>query len=148
MATKYGTNKTIERAGTSVTDAGLLGGRVRCMVGEYTCDGVADLLLATADVVQLGKELPVGARVLDVVLASEGVGGDVQVSIGDAVDASRYIGAASIVATELTRMLDAEGGSVGYEIISTTRQILATVAAGTSNTDAAKFKVIIYYTHD
>ncbi len=156
MATKSGVNyaKWLRPTADNIIKAGLMGGRVRVLVDSYTTDGAADLLLANSDIIKIGKPLPKGAHVLWVRLISGDIGGDVSVSVGDAEVPARYIVATSIVSESVTEMVAAECGTyLPYEIDVTDEdarddQILVTVTAGTSNTDAKKLTVIVYYTAD
>ena len=129
MATLYGVNRTLANTPTSdnITDAGLLAGKVRAMVDTYEASAAA-----VADVIQMGKALPIGARVIEVILQTDALGGSVTLAVGDLEDGDRYITATACnTANQVTRM-NAIGGR-GYEVDETTastsdRQITITVA--------------------
>jgi len=86
MATLYGANATKIAAMKpyDILSAGSTGGKVRSFEDTYTGLGTE----SASDLITMGPALPVGARVLDVILATNAMGGTVDV--GDADDDNRY----------------------------------------------------------
>lgn len=140
MATLYGANKTKIDAmkPSNILDPGLMGGKVRCMVDTYTGLGTE----SAGDVIEMGSKLPVGARVLDVVVVLNGTGNTPD--IGDYEDTDRYIDEATDDA--VTRLSNVAGAA--YEIDETDAdnldsQIVVTLdAAVTLN---GVITVIVFY---
>jgi hypothetical protein len=88
----------------------------------------------------MGPEMPVGAKILEMTLCTNAMGGTVDV--GDAVDADRYQAASADNA--ITR-LDERAG-FNYNIIATTTQVLVTLSAAV--TAAGTIKVTCVYSAD
>ncbi len=114
MAYGKGTYKTIADSITPATilDPGTFGGKVQCFIDKYT--GTAAEAGDTLTV-EMGPELPVGAKVLwvSVMCAATGVTCDV----GDAEDTDRYIDNAA--ASAITSTGDVATG-LAYEVDMTT----------------------------
>lgn len=144
MATLYGVNKTkmLDPKAANILDGGLAGGKVHCFVDTYTGLGTE----SAADVIEMGPELPVGARVLYVAISQDTCGGTPDV--GDYEDTDRYIDEATDNACLDTT--DTKTG-IGYEVDMTTastpdNQIIVTLdAAVTLN---GVIKVVCLYTTD
>jgi hypothetical protein len=135
MATTYkGDYKTIADNPTPATilDPGSMGGNVRVMFDTVTF-ATATGLPIVGDIVELGAELPVGARVLDIMFWCSDA--STTFTIGDYEDVDRYH--AGTTANTLEHM-EAYAG-MGYEVDMTTastpdNQIIATAATATITT--------------
>ena len=94
MATFYGTNSTIANAPTPATilKPGLLGGNVRIVTDTYTVPNPATALVA-GSLIHMGYTLPVGAKILFMILHTTALGTGVTLNVGDAKDDDRYISA-------------------------------------------------------
>lgn len=150
MATLYGTNKTIERAGTSKTDPGLLGGRVRCMTDSYLITGDE----AALEIIHMGKKLPKGSRVLDVILITEDLADTCTLEVGDLKDTNRYLDAksATTAATyrfdttshegEIREVTEADASNLDSQLCIKFATLAATINTG------AYVSLIVFYTHD
>jgi len=105
MATIKGANRTIMDNITPATvlDPGLAGGVVRCMIDTYTALGTE---VATT-VIEMGGDLPKGARVLKVVVYN----GDAAstLAVGDAGSSGRYEDSVAATATEHISVADEIG---------------------------------------
>ena len=129
--TYYGDNKTKIDAikPTSILDAGVMGGKMRVLFDTVTFVTATGLPIV-GDIVELGAELPVGARVLDVVFLNHDA--STTWNIGDYEDTDRYIAAAAVSA--ISRLDEVPTiPNVGYEVDMTTastpdNQIIATAA--------------------
>lgn len=154
MSIKYGVQRTKANAGTGqqIIKPGVCLGRLRTMIDVYAADGAADLL--AGDVIQMGVPLPKGAHVVEVTLINEAMGGDVEVSVGDAESSARYIPQTAVhAAAAITAIVAAEAVNLPYEVdmshaTDADNQILVTVVVGTSNTDLKKLITIVKYTQD
>jgi hypothetical protein len=142
MATLYGVNATKINAmkPSDILDAGTAGGKVRCFYDTYVGLGTE----SSADVIEMGPELPVGARVLYVAISQDTCGGTPDV--GDYEDTDRYIDEATDNATLDTT--DTKTG-IGYQVDMTTastpdNQIIVTLDAAV--TLAGVIKVVCLYT--
>jgi len=127
MATLYGVNKTKIDAmkPSDILDAGTCGGKVRCFIDTYVGLGTE----SSGDVIEMGPELPEGARILDVKVELAAVGGTPDV--GDYEDTDRYIDEAADNAVTMTN--DTITG-LNYEVDMTTastpdNQIIVTLDA-------------------
>jgi hypothetical protein len=142
MAYGKGVNKTIIDSITpsTVLDPGLAGGQVKCFVDYYTGTGAeaGDTLT-----VEMGPELPVGAKILSVGIDCPATG--ITIDVGDAEDTDRYISAA---AASQCSYCDNVTAALGYEIDMTTattpdNQILMTLS-GACN--AVVVRLVVMYT--
>ncbi len=151
MPTFKGTNKTIADAITPATilKPGLIGGNVRCMVDDYTVVGTE----VTGDLIEMGHDLPVGAKILEVLLQTSALGSGVTLNVGDAEDDNRYISAVDCSGAIIVRMEAAEIAGRNYEITDKPNvspydsQIIVDVnAASTVLTASATIILNVYYT--
>lgn len=145
MATVYGTNRTLANTpeGSNIIDPGLLKGKVRVMVDDYT---FASSAIGT--IVELGEYLPKGARVIDVELMSAALGSSVTLIVGDYEDDNRYITATECNTANLRTRLNAIAG-LNYEVDETTatatgtdRQIIVTTAGAIAT---GQIKLVVKY---
>ena len=138
MATRKGANKTIIDAITpsTILDPGKMGGNVRCLIDTYTSATTE----AASDTIEMGADLPVGARILWGVIVQDTVGGNT-LDVGDASDPNRYVDAAADNTT--TDFTDVNTG-VGYTIVAATTQIILTLSGDL--TAAGKVTLIVLYT--
>lgn len=116
MADYLGVNATKAASPTSenILKAGLLGGKVRCMVDTYEAAAVA-----AAKTIQMGQALPVGAKILGMKLAFDDLSGaGATIDVGDADDADRYMSAVD-VATAAGNSDAILVDGLGYEILGT-----------------------------
>ena len=134
MATVYGVNKTKALTPTpaNVLNPGLLGGKVRCMVDKYECAATA-----AGTIIEVGQKLEKGAKILEVILASDNLANNTTLQVGDYEDDDRYIAATDHGAAALiTRMTSAGAAdAIGYEVDETTAatldsQIIITTGVG------------------
>jgi len=128
MSTLYGVNATKINAmkPTNILDPGSTGGKVRCFIDTYV--GLATE--SAADVIEMGPELPKGARILSLSFQQVGCGGTPDV--GDYEDTDRYINEATDSAVETLGLTAVVG--LGYEVDMTTastpdNQIIVTLDA-------------------
>jgi len=141
-----GINRTIMDAITPATilDPGLAGGSLRCMIDSYT--GTAAETGATLTV-EMGGDLPKGARVVGVTLQAAAIGA-ITIDVGDVVDTNRYITAA--VPSNCSYIDNVTAGA-GYEILTEpeatlpTNQILMTLSAACA---AVVVTLITFYVID
>lgn len=142
MATYKGANRTIMDAITPATvlDPGLAGGVVRCMIDTYTADATE----TTGTVIEMGGDLPKGARIIDVIVTNPD--GAASMTVGDAGSATRY---ETTIAAGVTAHMD-NAGTLGYEILTApdattpTNQILITTATDTLDTGLVTRCVVLY----
>ena len=125
------------KAENIVDPGGALHGNMHCWTDTYVGTGAE----AAAQTIAFGQVLPVGAKIIDVILCTNAMGGTVDV--GDAGDADRYQGTS---ADNAITLLDERGG-FSYNITGTNdTQILVTLSAAV--TLAGTIKVICVYTAD
>lgn len=142
MAYGKGVNKTLLDAmkPASILDPGSVGGKVRCFIDTYTGSTAeaGDTLT-----VEMGPELPVGAKILHVAIQCPATG--ITIDVGDAEDTDRYISAA---AASQASYIDNVTAGVGYEIDMTTEttpdnQILMTMSGSCA---AVEVRLVVMYT--
>lgn len=136
-----GVNKTLIDAmsPSNVLSPGLAGGVVRCMIDWYTgttAEAGASLT------VEMGDELPVGARVVGVTIQCPATG--ITINVGDAEDTARYISAA--VASQVS-YCDNVTAAIPYKVDMTTaatpdNQVLMTLSAACA---AVIVALVIFY---
>lgn len=140
MATVYGTNYTKyqDPISTNITDPGELEGKVRVMTDTYEASA-----LAAGSTIYMGKPLPVGARILDVVVGFDALG-SATIIVGDASDDNRYITSSSVSSAGIVDMADlAAVDGMLYEITSATDDIIITTASASIT---GTINIVIYYT--
>lgn len=142
MATLKGVNKTIIDSITpsTILDPGKQGGNVRCMIDTYV--GLATE--SSGDVIEMGADLPVGAKILWGWIELAAVGGTPD--LGDYEDTDRYVDEASDNA--VTMFNDVITG-LNYEVDMTTAstpdsQLIVTLDA--TVTQAGVITVCVFYT--
>lgn len=151
--TLYGANQTKARdpSGANIADPGVLGGNVKCMIDYYEMLGTEVAL----DVIEMGKKLPKGARVLDIDVLTEDLADTCTIHVGDYEDTDRYMQSISCQAAARFRNLETlTEDSLGYECdesVSTTldTQIIMTFATLVATLNVgARITIVIRYTHE
>ena len=103
---------------------GLIDGRNKVNMDKYTVI-VSDL--ATASTIKLGSALPVGAKVLFIILSSSVAQTSLTASVGDANSATRYANANTGLQTANSAVvLDGQGYIIGTSTTTDDTQILLT----------------------
>jgi len=138
MAYGKGVNKTIIDSITpsTILDPGLAGGQVKCFVDYYTgtTAEAGDTLT-----VEMGPELPVGAKILSVGIDCPATG--ITIDVGDADDTDRYISAA---AASQCSYCDNVLAALGYKIDGDDdQQVLMTMSGACA---AVVVKLVVTYT--
>lgn len=103
MATVYGVNYTkyLTPTASNITDSGELEGKVRVMTDSYEAAAVA-----LGSTIYMGKPLPGGARILNIKLGFDALGGSSTLAVGDADSAARYMAAGSSASAGIRDMAD------------------------------------------
>ena len=143
MATVYGVNwtKYLTPVSDNITEPGELGGKVRVMTDTYEAAAVA-----AGSTIYMGKPLPVGARILNIKLAFDALGGGTTLSVGDASSAARYLSAAASTSAGIRDMADESTvDGLLYEIDADTDEIIVTTAGGSIT---GTVKLIVEYTYE
>ena len=147
MATVYGVNSTKARdpKADNIVSPGTLGGNVKVMLDTYEAAA-----LAAGSVIQMGKALPTGAKVIAINLSTDNLANNTTLSVGDAESAARYYAATDHGAGSAKDIWCDVVDGKGYEIDMTTastpdNQILITTAAGAAT---GTIKIAIFYTHE
>ena len=87
MATVKGVNKTLIDAGglSNKFEQGYLDGRVKCFFDQYEVSSTV-----SGTVIEMGPELPVGAKILEVILSTDDIGGSsTTLQVGDLEDTDK-----------------------------------------------------------
>jgi len=145
MATVKGINRTVADAATRdhTLAPGLFGGNVKCMVDTYELSSTAANTL-----IEMGGELPTGARVLAVLLVHDALGASTTIDVGDLEDEDRYLAAVDTSSAGSSWSNLADG--VEYEVDMTTastpdNQIIVKLEAATGS---GTVKLLVLYTHE
>ena len=139
MASVKATNITNLDASPSVlANAGDVHGSVRVFKDTYEASSLAsgsDITIA---------RLPKGARVVDIHLKADALGGSVTLAVGDSATADRYISATVMNTADKQISLSSDGAiaSIGYEIGDVTDILVTTGGATASGTITS----VVYYT--
>ncbi len=144
MATYKGVNKTIADAPTpsTIIAKGEMGGNVRVMYDKYVVP--ATPLATTDDVIELCSELPLGARVLDIIIYNNLTSHTF--SLGDYEEPQRYNTTVAQGAQERLEVAGAHGYKVAMGTPTTPdNQIIVTIIGGTL-TAADEIEIIVFYT--
>jgi hypothetical protein len=144
MATVYGVNRTLANTptGSNIMDPGVQTGKQRVIMDVYEASASA-----SGTIIEMGEYLPKGARVVEVALMTDALGGSVTLIVGDYEDDNRYItSTACNNANQVTRLNAIDGRQ--YKVDETTpgatttdRQIIITIG-GASATGTIKLEVI------
>ena len=143
MAEYLGVNatKVATPIADNITDPGELNGKVRVITDTY--EAVA---IALGSTIKMGKPLPVGARILNIKLAFDALGGSSTLAVGDAVSAARFMAAGSSSSAGIRDMADETTvGGLLFEVLSTTVDIIITVAG---DAITGTIKIIVEYTYE
>ena len=139
MASVKATNITnIDASPSVLANAGDVHGAVRVFKDTYE----ASSLSAGSDITV--ARLPKGARVVDIHVKADALGGSVTLAVGDSADADRYITATAMNTANKLISLSSDGviGSIGYEIGDVTDILITTAGATASGTITS----VVYYT--
>jgi len=138
MATQNGVNYALQAdpTGANQLAPGLNGGRVRCVVDQFTFAGEA-----AGEIIRIAK-LPIGARVLQIAISTDGLGGAVTLEVGDGN--SNVLYATGVTTTAAA--LDIVNGTPGYEIDTAVKQIILIETADAAATGV--MKTVVYYAAD
>ena len=133
MATVYGVNKTLIRAGTGGPERADIG-QVKFERDRYEATGEA-----IATVINVCKDLPKDATILDVTLAHDALGASSTISVGDADDIDRYITASDTSSAGVVRLNNIAGAAY---LLSASTPLILTTAGGTVT---GSIEVTVYY---
>jgi hypothetical protein len=88
MATYKGVNRTLADTpeGSNIMDPGVQKGKLRTIMDTYEA-----LAAASGSIIEMGEYLPKGARVVEVCLMADALGGSSTLKVGDYEDDDRYI---------------------------------------------------------
>lgn len=122
MSAVYGVNATkfLTPSGSNILDQATFNAEVKMMYDSYEASA-----LASGSTITMGGKLPVGARVINVILFSDDMGSTVTCDVGDADDADRYLDGVDLTnANDCVSMLYAptrlsEIDGFGYVVLGT-----------------------------
>lgn len=140
MATVYGVQatKVLTPTGANIVSPGYLGGRVRVMADYYEAAAVA-----ADSTIHMGQDLPIGAKILNVILAFDALG-SATIAVGDSTSTGRYLTATSVASAGVVGAVEDDNvDGLLYEITSTTRSIILTTASAAIT---GTVKLIVFYT--
>lgn len=140
MATQNGVNYALQAdpTGANQLAPGLNGGRVRCVIDQFTFAGEA-----AGEIIRVAK-LPIGARVLAIDVVTDGLGGAVTLEVGD--ENSNVLYGTGVATTADTPVRLLASGNAGYAIDDSTKQIILVETADAAATGL--LEVVVYYTAD
>jgi len=143
MSDVKGVNRT--KMDSATPDDRLTGGEFDGRV-KVSIDSYEAATLVSGSTIEIGGTLPEGAKVLEVVIQADALGGSVTLAVGDSDTAARYISATAMNTGDKVLRINAIGGR-NYVIgtASGDNQVLITVG-GASATGSIKTQ--IFYTND
>lgn len=141
MGEVYGVNytKTLTPSGANILAPGIVGGRVRVMSDTYEASALAE-----NSTICMGKQLPVGAVIVGMILLWDALGTSTTLSVGDAGSATRYIAAAASTSAGRSVLLDVDGAL--YSVTGSSDDIIKVTLGGAAGTGT--IKLIAFYTTD
>lgn len=144
MTTFKAVNKTLIDTGGLVSQlaAGLQDGRVKCSTDVYEADGTE----IAASVIEMGGDLPAGAKVLAIIVAADTTESSLTISVGDTQNATRYTSANANLDTA-GDVLTLHGKNYVIGTVALDSQIILTTA-GATLTSGSKYFSTTYYTTD
>lgn len=146
MATAYdGTNyaKAADPSSANILDPGTLAGKVRVMQDTYT-----GAVVATADYIRIGKALPTGAQVVDIIVGNTATGSGNFLTVGDEGSATRYLTSYSTSGANVKIGPSANAG-MNYVVTGTTDNVIRVYSGGTEGAaplSGGTIKVTVFYT--
>ena len=146
MATVKGVNRTILDATDwdHTLKPGKMGGHVSCLVDTYEASA-----LPSADAIEMGGDLPVGAQVLGGILYYDALGASVTLKGGDVETTGRYLAAtaASTAGASLLNVADGAEFEVTEVPTATTphSQVLITIGGASAT---GTIKLVLFYTFE
>lgn len=155
MATLYGSNATLRDVNrpASLIHQGDVNGKIRVAYDEYDL-ATLGVVLGASDVI-LMQEIPAGARVLDVIFATDDLGTTGTCNVGwaasaDAVEAANASGFLTSVdlntAADVFSMQQKEANVAGqFKRFSSKVQVKVSMSAASTAT-SGKIKVAVYFT--
>ena len=147
MATYKGVNKTKadNPTGANILSKGLIGGNVKVMHDYYEAAGEA-----SGSIIELGHDLPKGAKVLAINLATDDLGNNATLQVGDYEDDDRYYDATDHGAGSAKDVWCDKVDGKGYEVDMTTASTPDSQIIITTGTAAitGTIKISIFYTED
>ena len=142
MTAYYGDVATDYQAGglANAVTSGLIDGRVKCNLESYTILGTE----AAASTLDVGAELPKGARVIAIVVYVSAAQTALTLSIGDDASATRYASASTSLQAIGTYVYSGKNYTIGTA--SGDEQILLTTGGATAT--AGQLEVAVLYAID
>ena len=135
VATKVASGGLSNQAAAGVQDA-----RVKLMIDTYEADSTAD-----GTTIVMGRTLPEGARLQEIILAYDALASGVYVTVGDSASASRYISYQSATAAAVKRITAIDG--LDYAVGTAANDgIIIVTTSGAAATGTIKLAVL--YTRD
>ena len=132
--------KLIDTGGLESQQArGTYDSRLKCMQDTYEASA-----LATGSTIKMGGTLPAGARIQEVILATDAIGQHVHVCVGDSASAARYITYAIGTAALFTRLNAVDG--CDYIIGTATMDNQIVITTSNVSTATGTIKLAVFYT--
>ncbi len=125
MASVKSTNITnLDASPSTLPDAREVSGKLRVFTDTYEASSLA----AGSDITV--ARIPTGAKIIDIKVIADALGGSVTLAVGDSTDPDRYITATAMNTADKVLSLLGDGEIAGhnYEVTSTTNDILITTA--------------------
>ena len=143
MAAVKGVNKTLVDAGG--LQSAMLRGQNDAR-RKSTVDSYEAAVLVLASTIQVGSTLPKGARIKEIILHADALGGSVTLAVGDSVTADRYITATAMnTANKVTKLTQIAGRDYVIGTNTGDNQIVITTAGASAS---GTIKIEIQYTQD
>ncbi len=143
MSAEKGVNRLKMDSATPANrlSGGEFDGRVKVMIDSFVASS-----LAQDSTIDVGGIIPEGAKILEIVLMADALGGSVTLAVGDSDTAARYISATAMNTNhKVVRINVIDGRHYVVGTASGDNQIVITTAGATASGD---IKIQIRYTND
>ena len=144
MADVYGVQATKHVAGgpANTVVPGMTDSPVLAMLDTYEAAA-----LTAGYAIQIGKALPAGAKIIDILIHADALGSNTQLAVGDADDEDRYIAAyASTSATKKSLSTDGVIGGKQYVIGTADDDDIILVTNTSTGEATGTINVMVLYT--
>lgn len=142
MATVYGVNRTLMNTptGSNILDQGINKGNVCFMYDTYEASA-----LAANDVIEVCDQLPAGAIVTRIDVATDDLGTGVTMDVGDATTVDRYADGIDVATAAALTVFPsvAEIDGMGYQVTGTSDDQLQITILGSAATGT--IKIFVFY---
>ena len=130
--------KSIDPISTNILDI-VADNTVKCLSDEYTC-----ATLVAGSTIKMGKILPAGAVIIEVILSHAALGSNTALAVGDSTTSDRYLVAAASTSDAVRKGPSVTAGQ-GYVIGTAASDGIILITTSDSGAATGKIKLDILY---